>query len=71
MANKKLVALSLICVVLSVGIVSAVMVVNQKDIELKTKTEQISGLENEKLTLKHRLQPCKPTFQVSNLKPIH
>jgi len=51
MANKKLIALSLICVVLSVGIVGAIMVVNQKDNELQTKTEQISGLENEKLTL--------------------
>ncbi len=51
MVEKKLITLSLICVILSVGIVGAVMIVNQKDSELQTKTEQISGLENEKLTL--------------------
>ena len=50
MANKKLIALSLICVILWVGIAGAVIVVNQKDSELQTKNYQISGLENEKLT---------------------
>ena len=34
MVNKKLIALGLICVVLSVGVIGAVMVLNQKDIEL-------------------------------------
>jgi predicted nuclease with TOPRIM domain len=47
MVDTKLVALSLICVVLCVSVVGAVMVVNQKDQELQTKSEQISGLENE------------------------
>ena len=36
MANKKLIALSLICVILWVGIAGAVIVVNQKDSELQT-----------------------------------
>jgi flagellar biosynthesis/type III secretory pathway protein FliH len=43
--------LSLICVILSVGIAGAVIVVNKKDSLLKTKNYQISGLENEKLTV--------------------
>ena len=55
MANKKVIALSLICVVLSVGLVGAVMMVDQKNTELQTKTEQISGLENEKLTLESQV----------------
>ena len=58
MVNKKLIALSLICVVLSVGVAGAVMVVNQQDNELQTKTEQISGLENEKLTLETQVSTC-------------
>jgi uncharacterized protein YlxW (UPF0749 family) len=51
MVEKKLIALGLICVVLSVGVFGAVMMLNQKDNELQLKTDQISGLENEKLTL--------------------
>lgn len=51
MVNKKLITLGLICVVLSVGVIGAVMALNQKDNELQMKTNQISGLENEKLTL--------------------
>jgi chaperonin cofactor prefoldin len=51
MVSKKVVALGLICVVLSVGVVGAVMMISQKDSELQMKSEQISGLENEKLTL--------------------
>jgi peptidoglycan hydrolase CwlO-like protein len=59
MVEKKLIALSLICVVLSVGVFGAVMVFNQKDNELQIKTDQISGLENETNTLE---------AQVSNLQ---
>ena len=51
MVEKKLIALGLICVVLSVGVFGAVMLLNQRDIEMQIKTDQISGLENEKLTL--------------------
>jgi len=51
MVEKKVIALGLICVVLSVGVFGAVMVLNQKDIQMRIKTNQISGLENEKLTL--------------------
>jgi len=59
MVEKKLIALGLICVVLSVGVFGVVMLLNQKDIEMQMKTNQISGLENEKLTLE---------AQVSNLQ---
>jgi cell division protein FtsB len=59
MGEKKVIALGLICVVLSVGVFGAVMMLNQRDIELQIKTDQISGLENEKLTLE---------TQVSNLQ---
>jgi flagellar biosynthesis/type III secretory pathway protein FliH len=59
MAEKKLIALSLICIVLSVGVLGTVMMLNQKDNELQIKTDQISGLENEKLTLE---------TQVSNIQ---
>ena len=51
MVEKKLVALSLICIVLCVAVVGAVMTVNQKDNELQMKTDQISGLENENISL--------------------
>lgn len=51
MVEKKVIALGLICVVLSVGVFGAVMLLNQRDIEMQMKTNQISGLENEKLTL--------------------
>jgi len=51
MFDKKFTILGLICVILSVGIVVAGLIVNQKDSELQTKTEQIFGLEDEKLTL--------------------
>jgi len=51
MVEKKVIALGLICVVLSVGVFGAVMLLNQKEIEMQIKTNQISGLENEKLTL--------------------
>jgi hypothetical protein len=51
MVEKKLVALSLICVVLCVAVVGAVVIVNQKDDELQMKADQISGLENERISL--------------------
>ena len=51
MVEKKLIALSLICVVLSIGVIEAVMMLNQKETEMQMKTNQISGLENENLTL--------------------
>jgi cell division protein FtsB len=51
MVEKKLIALGLICVVLSVGVFGAVMALNQKDVQMQIKTDQISGLENEKNTL--------------------
>lgn len=51
LSEKKLVALALICVVLSVGVIGAIMVLNQKNIEIVMKNDQIAGLENDKLAL--------------------
>ena len=73
MVEKKLIALGLICVVLSVGVFGVVMLLNQKDIEMQMKTNQISGLENEKLTLEAQvstIQSEKLTLetQVSTLQ---
>jgi cell division protein FtsB len=51
MVEKKLVALGLICIVLCVAVVGAVVVVNQKDCELQMKADQISGIEDERLSL--------------------
>jgi len=51
MVEKKLIALSLICVVLSVGFIGTVMLLNQKDNEMQTITNQISELEKDKLAL--------------------
>jgi len=73
MVEKKLIALGLICVVLSVGVFGAVMMLNQKDNELQLKTDQISGLEDEKLTLETQvsdIQSEKLTLetQVSTLQ---
>jgi peptidoglycan hydrolase CwlO-like protein len=49
--DKKVVVLCLVCVVLAVGLVGALMLLNQKDAELQIKTNQISELENDKLGL--------------------
>ena len=59
MVEKKLIALSLICVVLAVGLFGALMLLNQKDAEMQIKTNQIPELESEKLSLE---------AQVSNLQ---
>lgn len=55
MVEKKLVALGLICAILFVSVFGAVIVLNQKDLELQTITNQISGLENEKNTLESQV----------------
>jgi hypothetical protein len=55
MVEKKLVALGLICVVLCVAVVGAVVVVNQKDCELQMKADQISGIEDERLSLEDQV----------------
>ncbi len=73
MAEKKFIAVVLVCVVLSVGVIGAVMILNQKNIELQLKGDQISGLENEKVTLEAQvltLQTEKVTLetQISSLK---
>ena len=47
----KLIALSLICVVLFVGVIGTAMLLNQKDNEMQMINNQFSGLENEKLAL--------------------
>jgi peptidoglycan hydrolase CwlO-like protein len=66
MVEKKLVALSLICVVLCVAVVGAVMVVNQKDNELQMKADQISGIEDERLSLEAQVATLQ--FNISGLQ---
>ena len=73
MVEKKLIALGLMCVVLSVGFIVNVMLLNQKDNEMQFKTNQISELENEKLALETKnsnLQANVSSLQanVSNLQ---
>jgi len=51
MAENKLISLGLICVLLSVGIIGAIIVLNQKNIEIVMINDQITGLEKDKLTL--------------------
>ena len=71
MVEKKLIALGLICVVLSVGVFGAVMVLNQKDIQMQIKTDQISGLENEKLTLETQVTTLQSeTTSLNNEKKV-
>jgi predicted nuclease with TOPRIM domain len=66
MVEKKLVALGLICVVLCVAVVGAVMAVNQKDNELQMKADQISGLEDERLSLEAQIANLQ--FNISGLQ---
>jgi chaperonin cofactor prefoldin len=66
MVEKKLVALSLICVVLFVGFIGAVIMLNQKETEMQLKNNQISGLENEKLTLEAQVATLQ--FNISGLQ---
>jgi peptidoglycan hydrolase CwlO-like protein len=66
MVEKKLVALSLICVVLCVAVAGAVMAVNQKDYELQTKADQISGFEDERLSLEAQIANLQ--FNISGLQ---
>ena len=66
MIEKKVVALSLICVVLCVSVVGAVMAVNQKDYELQTKADQISGLEDERVSLEAQIATLQ--FNISGLQ---
>jgi predicted nucleic acid-binding Zn-ribbon protein len=66
MFEKKLVALSLICVVLCVAVVGAVIVVNQKDNELRMQADQISGLEDERLSLEAQVATLQ--FNISGLQ---
>jgi peptidoglycan hydrolase CwlO-like protein len=66
MFDKKLAALGLICVILCVAVVGAVMVVNQKDYELQTKADQISGLEDERLSLEAQIATLQ--FNISDLQ---
>ncbi|MFA5365248.1 MAG: hypothetical protein WC325_08730 [Candidatus Bathyarchaeia archaeon] len=55
MAQKKLVALGLICVILTVGLLGTVLAFNQTQTELQTKTTQISELKNNKNSLESQV----------------
>ncbi len=73
MAETKFIAVVLVCVVLSIGVIGAIMVLNQKNIELQIKANQISRLENEKLTLEAQVSTLQNETltletQVANLQ---
>ena len=51
MVDKKVVVLCLVCVVLAVGVVGALMLLDQKDAELQIKINKLSELENDNLDL--------------------
>ena len=55
MVEKKVIAIVLVCLALSIGLIGTVMALTQKENELKTKTNQISGLENQKSTLETQI----------------
>ena len=55
MVNKTAVVLCVICVVLAVGLAGTVMLLNQKEAELHVKINQVSDLENEKLSLTYHV----------------
>jgi uncharacterized protein YlxW (UPF0749 family) len=48
MAENKTVALGIICMILAAGLIGALFLLNQTEAEVKTKTDQIADLENEK-----------------------
>ena len=51
MFDKRIIALGLICIVLSVGLAGALILLNQKDAEMQTNANLVSELEMEKLSL--------------------
>jgi predicted nuclease with TOPRIM domain len=66
MVTKTVVVLSLVCVILAVGLAGVSILLVQKDAELQIKTNQVSELENEKLSLTSQVSPLQN--QVSSLQ---
>ncbi len=66
MAQKKLVALGLICVILAVGLFGTVMAFNQTNTELETKTEQTTELQTEKSSLETQLADIQQQLTTLN-----
>ncbi|MCW4014895.1 MAG: hypothetical protein NWF06_00840 [Candidatus Bathyarchaeota archaeon] len=64
MVGTKAIALGLICVVLSVGLIGALIIVNQKDADLQMKNEQIFELENEQLSLETQVSGLQDDVSV-------
>ena len=61
MAEKKLFTLTLICVMLSTGLIGATIALNLKDTELQVKADQIGELENQKNTLETQVSATQNT----------
>jgi hypothetical protein len=73
MAEKKSVALGLVCIFLAVGLIGSVMILNQTEEEVQIKSEELVEIENEKGTLEIQvtgLQSEKATLetQVTDLQ---
>lgn len=51
MVEKKSIALGLICIVLAVGLIGAVMMLNQTETEIQVQSEELVEIENEKSIL--------------------
>lgn len=52
MVEKKAVALGLVCVILAVGLMETVTILNQTEVEIQLKSEELVEIENEKSSLK-------------------
>jgi len=55
MAEKKTVAMGIICMILAAGLIGAVFVLNQTEAEVKMKTDQIAEIENEKSSMQAQI----------------
>jgi hypothetical protein len=55
MAEKKFIAICLICIILVTGLVGVTMLLNQKEDEIKIKTEQFIEMEDQKNSLENQL----------------
>ena len=59
MAEKKFIAICLICIILVTGLVGVTMLLNQKEDEIKIKTEQFIEMEDQKTHWKTSLQAAR------------
>ena len=55
MAEKKFIAIRLVCIILVTGLVGVTMLLNQKEDEIKIKTEQFIEMKDQKNSLENQL----------------